>query len=77
MLTIHQAIELANQTTRERIQDRLNGRAVRIALSKRTTQQMLQKTIERLLKEEGSPQSVMETLDSVIRKANLQPSART
>ena len=74
MFNTHELNVLSRLTVQERLEERLCSREIRTAMARRTAQRRLRREIERLLRADGSVQSVLDVLEHVAAKAH--PPAR-
>ncbi len=72
MLSTHLVDSLATLITEERIEARRFNATIRDQRVKEMAQRRLRREIERLLKADGSVQSVLDVLETVAVKSNVQ-----
>ncbi len=74
MFNTYELNALSKLIVQERLEERRYSREIRTAMAKRTAQRRLRREIERLLKADGSVQSVFDVLDRVATETH--PPAR-
>jgi hypothetical protein len=72
MLSTHQIRTLATGIIEERVEERRFDRQLRNKRAKEAAQRNLRREIERLLKADGSVQSVLDVLETVAAKSKVQ-----
>lgn len=73
MINTYEVTALTKIIAQERIEERLYSREIRTATAMRTSQRRLRREIERILKADGSVQSILDMLDHIPHnKAALQ-----
>ena len=72
MLSTHLISSLAAGIIEERVEERRFDRPLRNLRAKRVAQRNLRREIERVLKADGSVQSVLDVLETVAAKSKIQ-----
>ena len=72
MLSTHLMGSLATLITEERVEERRFDREIRNQRTKQIAQRNLRREIERLLKADGSVQSVLDVLENVAARSDVQ-----
>jgi len=72
MLNSYETHMLAKLTLSERMEGQRLSRTIRAESAKKVLQQQLQRSVERVIKESGSVQSVLDILNQVANESNLR-----